>query len=201
MFFSSRDHTLLAPREIRRVSLAGGAPEALSINTVWDRSDVSADGRLLYQTSPDSGAVYDPRTRKLWPIPDLSGDPLWSRDGRTFAYVVRPGTRKPSDAGLWVGRVDGVRNQVFQGWVVSYAWGNGQDLFVLEGKPNLSGVLWHLDSAARRTLALSGVGLYKSELEMAVSSVHFDIHPDGRRIAIDALELLEADIGMIDNVR
>ena len=39
------------------------------------------------------------------------------------------------------------------------------------------------------------------EVEMAVSSVHFDVHPDGRRIAIDAVESLEADIGMIDNVR
>jgi hypothetical protein len=34
-----------------------------------------------------------------------------------------------------------------------------------------------------------------------VWTVRFDIHPDGRRIAIEALESYEADIGMIDNVR
>jgi hypothetical protein len=31
--------------------------------------------------------------------------------------------------------------------------------------------------------------------------MRFDIHPDGKRIAIEALELREADIGMIEETR
>jgi hypothetical protein len=30
--------------------------------------------------------------------------------------------------------------------------------------------------------------------------VRFDVHPDGKRIAIEVLELREADIGMIEQI-
>jgi len=190
-----------APGEFRRISVAGGAPETLSIKSFTDRGDVAPDGRLMYQTSPDSGEVYDPRARQRQSIADLPGDPLWSRDGQTFAYVVRPGARKPSDAGLWIGKLDGARRQIFQGWVVSFAWASAQEMFLLQGQPDFKGVLWRVDSEGRRTVALSGVGLYRSELGTGISEIRLDVHPDGRRIAIEMLESLEADIGMIDNVR
>jgi len=45
------------------------------------------------------------------------------------------------------------------------------------------------------------VGLYRSELGTGISEIRLDVHPDGRRIAIEMLESLEADIGIIDNVR
>ena len=32
-------------------------------------------------------------------------------------------------------------------------------------------------------------------------SIRLDFHPDGRRIAIELLESMQADIGMIDNAR
>jgi hypothetical protein len=145
--------------------------------------------------------VYDPRARQRQSIADLPGDPLWSRDGQTFAYVVRPGARKPSDAGLWIGKLDGARRQIFQGWVVSFAWASAQEMFLLQGQPDFKGVLWRVDSEGRRTVALSGVGLYRSELGTGISEIRLDVHPDGRRIAIEMLESLEADIGIIDNVR
>jgi len=201
LVFYARTQTLLRPVQLRKVSVAGGAPETLSIRPFADRGDVAPDGRLLYQTAPDAGEVYDPRTHQRQSIADLSGDPLWSRDGQSFAYVVRPGMRKPSDAGLWIGKLDGARRQVFQGWVVSYAWTGAHDMFVLQGQPDFNGVLWRVDSEGRRTLALSGVGLYRTEVGTGISEIRFDVHPDGRRIAIEMLESLEADIGMIDNVR
>ena len=202
LLFSSRERALqLAPRAVRQVSMAGGAPEDLSVQTFMDRVDVSKDGLLIYRTAPDSGAIYDPRTQHRWPIADFGDDPLWSRDGQTFAYIVRPGAPKPSDSGLWIGTRDGVHRQIFQGWVVSFAWAGSKEVLVLQGQPDLKGVLWRVDPEGQRTVALSGVGLYRSEVETNVSSIRFDVHPDGRRIAIETLESMEADIGMIDNVR
>jgi Tol biopolymer transport system component len=201
LVFVSREHTSLRGREFRRISVSGGAPEALSIKLFMDRGDLARDGRLIYQTSPDSGEVYDPRTRQRQSIGELAGDPLWSRDGRTFAYVVSPKAGKPSDAGLWIGTTNGARRQIFQGWVVSFAWAGAQSMLVMQGRPDFKGVLWRVDSEGRRSVVLSGVGLYRSELDLGVSSIRFDVHPDGRRIAIETLESLEADIGMIDNVR
>jgi len=188
-------------RVFRRISVSGGAPETLSVKAFIDRGDLSQDGRLIYQTSPDSGEVYDLRTRQRRSIGALPGDPLWSRDGQTFAYVVSPGAGKPSDAGLWIGTINGARRQVFQGWLVSFAWADAQSMLVLEGRPDFKGVLWRVDSEGRRTVVLSGVGLYRSELDLGIYSIRFDVHPDGRRIAIETLESLEADIGMIGNVR
>ncbi len=201
LMFVSREHTLLAPREFRRISLAGGAPEALSIKIFMDRGDATPDGILIYQTSPDSGELYNLRTRQRQPIADLPGDPLWSSDGRAFAYVVRPGTRKPSEAGLWIGTLNGARRQLFEGWVVSFTWSGAHEMLVLQGKPDFKGVLWRVDTEGRRAVALSGVGLYRSEVDTGVWAIRFDVHPDGRRIAIETVESLEADIGMIDNVR
>jgi hypothetical protein len=45
------------------------------------------------------------------------------------------------------------------------------------------------------------VGLYRRETDTGVSPTRFDVHPDGRRIVIEAIESLESDIGLIDNVR
>ena len=202
LVFVSREHTLLVPRQFRRIAIAGGAPETLSTATLFtDRGDVGPDGRFIFQTTQDSGEVFDPRTRQRQSIADLAGDPLWSRDGQSFAYVVRPNARKPSDVGVWIGTLDGARRQIFQGWVVSFAWAGPHEMFVLQGRPDFKGVIWRVDSEGHRTVALSGVGLYRSENDTGIFAIRFDVHPDGRRIAIETLESLEADIGMIDNVR
>lgn len=52
----------------------------------------------------------------------------------------------------------------------------------------------------RTTATLQMVGLVKRPYDPFVLA-RFDVHPDGKRIAIEAMEYFEADIGMIDNVR
>ncbi len=201
LVFVTREDALTSHSHLRRVSLAGAAPEMLSGSPYLDRCDATEDGRLLYQTSPDSGEMYDLSTRRKVPVAPLFGDPLWSHDGRRFAYIVRPGGSRSSDDGLWVGTVQGDRRQVFRGWVVSFAWLGSDQLVVLEGRPDLQGVLSRIDLEGRRTVALAGVGLFRSEVESAIGAIHFDVSPDGRSIAIETLESLQADIGLIDNVR
>ena len=201
LVFVTRKDALTAHSHFRRVSLAGAAPEMLSGSPFLDRGDATEDGRLLYQTSPDSGEVYDLSTGRKVPVAPLLGDPLWSHDGRMFAYIVRPDGPRSSDAGLWIGTLQGDRRQVFRGWVVSFAWLGSDQVVVLEGRPDLEGVLSRIDLEGRRTVALTGVGLFRSAVESAIGAIHFDVSPDGHSIAIETLESLQADIGLIDNVR
>jgi hypothetical protein len=189
--------------EVRRIPVAGGAAEVLPMN-VWgpDWGDVSADGRLVYRVSPGAGELYDPRTNQRQPAPDMPDGPFWSRDGQSFAFIVRPGSGTLSDAGLWIQGPDGARRRVFQGWVVSFAWLGSGEVLVLEGKPDLKGVLWRVEAGGQRKTALAEVPLMMSHIIYPhVPGARFDVHPDGRRIVIEAFEYLESDIGMIDNVR
>ena len=96
--------------------------------------------------------------------------------------------------------LDGVRRQVFSGWVVWFTWTRAGDLLVIEGKPDMHGVLWRIRPDGQRSVALQSVRLVKRPFDFVIVA-RFDVHPDGKRIAVEALEHFEADIGMIDNVR
>ncbi len=188
--------------ELRRISLAGGPPQTLPIKGLWTAAwgDIAPDGRVLYRVYPDGGELYDPGTNQSQQVADLPGDPLWSRDGRSFAYATRPDSREPA-AGLWTGTLGGPRRQVFRGWVTSFAWAGAGELLVVEGKPDLKGVLWRVDSDGRRRPTLSDLPLLFRGNSDAVIPFRFDAHPNGRRIVFEALESFEADISMIENVR
>jgi Tol biopolymer transport system component len=187
--------------ELRRIPVAGGPPQTLPITRLlagaW--GDVAPDGRVLYRVSPDAAELYDPRQSQSQTVEDLRGAPLWSRDGRSFAYATRPESREPA-AGLWTGTLQGPRRLIFAGWVVAFAWTGTDDLLVVEGKPDLKGVLWRLDGSGRRSRVLSDLPLFFQSRNDAVILFRFDVHPDGRYIAFEALESFEADIGLIDSV-
>lgn len=85
--------------------------------------------------------------------------------------------------------------------MVSYVTARRGELYVLEGRPDLKGVLWHVDAEGRRTRLLPEVGLFRRENDTGTPSIRFDVHPDGRRIVIEAIEFVEADISLIDGVR
>jgi len=202
LFMSRVPGSLQSEREVRRISLAGGVPQVLPMKT-WgpDWGDVAADGRLIYRTTPRAGELYDPRTNRTQPVADLFGGPLWSHDGQSFAFAVRPDAGKLSDAGLWSETPGGARRQIFRGWVAGFAWAGAGEVLVLEGKPDLKGVLWRVDANGQRRIVLPEVPLLLTHINVTAPVVRFDVHPDGRRIAIEALEYFESDIGMIDNVR
>jgi Tol biopolymer transport system component len=185
-----------------QASLAGGTPQELPVapwRSHW--GDVGLDGRLVVQTSPDSGIVFDPRTGQRRAVAELPGAPSWSPDGHSIAFAVRPGVGKDSDEGLWVGDPFGDRRQVFRGWVVWFAWAGADEILALEGKPDFRGVLWRVATNGRREVALPEMVMYRRDFDSLISPVRFDVHPDGRRIVSEVFETLEADIGMIENVR
>jgi eukaryotic-like serine/threonine-protein kinase len=204
IFYSRSGGASEASADLRRISLAGGAAQVLPVKPwppFWGWGDIGRDGRILYRTSETTGELFDPRTSRRETVPDLSGDPLWSDDERSFAFAVRAeGARSTVKPGLWVSALGQARRQVFEGWVIWYAWASNGDLLYVEGRPDLKGMLWRISPTGQKTLVLKEIAFFKRPAD-GYWIARFDVHPDGRRIILEGLESYEADIGMIDNVR
>jgi dipeptidyl aminopeptidase/acylaminoacyl peptidase len=199
IFYSRAGGSLGASADLRRVPLAGGAPQVLPVNAwfpYWGWGDIRRDGRILYRTSETSGELFDPHTNQRESVADLPGDPLFADDGRSFAFAVR-GLGGALSPGLYVAAIGEARRQVFEGWVVWYTWADNGDLLFVEGRPDLKAVLWRMSAAGQRTLVLKDLALVRRPVDLGWIA-RFDVHPDGRRIVVEGLESLEADIGMIE---
>jgi eukaryotic-like serine/threonine-protein kinase len=197
--------------DLRRLPVSGGVPEVLPMkpfNSTW--GDIGTDGRFLYRTAPRQAEIYDPRTNQRQTLPNVFGQTWWMPDGRSFVFVAPTSNQttgltltlagpRPSEAGVWIGTVDGIRKQLFAGWALWCAVTRGGDILFLEGKPDLRGVLWRTDSRGEHRTRLTEVPLLLRHNEL--STVRFDVHPDGRRIVLEARPVYESDIGVIDNVR
>ena len=104
-------------------------------------------------------------------------------------------------AGLWVFDFQSAPRQVFSGWVVNIAWAGSEELIYKEGKPDLTALFWSVrpDGSARQRVPLDHP---PGRLSWELSPTNtFDVSPDRRRIAVQAREQSEADIGMIENIR
>jgi hypothetical protein len=84
-----------------------------------------------------------------------------------------------------------------------YARGPGDEIFVLEGKADLQGVLWKvgwdgrgLTRVATRRLVYSCWAGAKGR-----GQNYLDVSPDGRHVVFESQEVQQANIGMIANVR
>ena len=208
-FYTRYPGVLNQDAQLRRIALAGGAPETLPVKPYfpfWGWGDVARDGRFLFRTSDTTGEWFDPRTNRHDPVPDLPGDPSFSRDGLAYAFATRTdgqGTGKTDAAGkelrpgLWIDTIGQGRRQVFEGWVVWFAWSGHGDLFFIEGHADLKSTLWRISPGGVRTLALKEVPFFRRPFDGAWIA-RFDVHPDGRRIVVEGLESYEADIGMIE---
>jgi Tol biopolymer transport system component len=208
-FYSRPPGALVQEGELRRVALAGGAPQTLSVKPwfpFWGWGDVARDGRFLLRTSESAGEWFDPRTNRREPVPDLPGDPFFSRDGKSYAFATRlegagavrtDAAGKELKPGLRIDTLGQGRRQVFEGWVVWFAWAANGDLFFIEGRPDLTGTLWRVSPSGARTLVLKELPFFRRPFD-GNWIARFDVHPDGRRIVVEGLESYEADIGMIE---
>jgi serine/threonine protein kinase/Tol biopolymer transport system component len=190
----------LGPVELRRISLSGGAPEVLPVKP-FDHGGgaVRGDGTVLVRTSLRAGEIYNPRTNDRQPVSNLPGEPWWSPDGESFAFAVSPSAQPSSDEGLWIGTIGGARRKVFPGWVMWFAFDHAGNVLVVEGKPDLKGVLWRLDPNSGQRTPVAEIPLLLRHAER--TPARFDVHPDGRRIVLEARPVFESDIGVIDNLR
>src|SRR5262249_29974274 len=145
--------------------------------------------------------IFDQETSQAQTLKDVGGTFLrWCQDGRRFAAVVNAGKQNDAAAGVWVYDINGKRQQVFQGWVPYYAWVGTQELLILEARPDLNGILWRVRLDGSTPMNIGSVPIIYSYWHPNPRA-QFDVHPDGQRIVIEAFELHQADISMIDNIR
>jgi serine/threonine protein kinase len=199
LFRSSLAQLGLAGDRFRRVAISGGPPEVVVPEQLGLTADVDSQGHILSNNVQGRGAIYDPKTKQTRVLEACAGSAFrWSPDGRRIAYLGRPGG---AQAGLWVYDFQGAPRQVFSGWLLQFSW-TGLDEFVCEeGKSDLTGVFWRVraDGSGREKIPLT-ISLSVMFYQLFPNST-FDVSPDGRRLAVHAMEQQEADIGMIENVR
>jgi Tol biopolymer transport system component/DNA-binding winged helix-turn-helix (wHTH) protein len=192
----------------RRISISGGAPQTL-VKNIEGPFDVGPEGRLIYEGPKGQVMAFDPENNKtvtLGTIPASHqfGELRWAPDGRSFAYMVSPDRENDPNAGLWVSDFKQPPRQVFRGWVVWYGRGPDSEIYLLEGKADLNGVLWKV--------GWDGKGLTRTPVPVPLTHSDwvqpgqnpqdfFDVSPDGRHVALTTQSVLQANIGMIENVR
>ena len=200
LLFRSSDARLGRPGDrYRRVAISGGPPEVVLSEPMGLWVDVDSQGRILGNDAQGRGVIYDPMTRQKRVLEACVGGGFrWNRDGRRIAYFGPPGGLQ---AGLWVYDFQGAPRQVFSGWLVNFAWAGSEELVYAEGKPDRTALFWSVlrDGSGRQRIPLT-IRLEGAAWEMSPTS-NFDVSADRRRIAVQAGEQSEADIGMIENVR
>jgi Tol biopolymer transport system component len=196
----------LTPSEYRRVSVSGGAPTTLLADSGDYKFDVGPDGRLLFRDDQGRIKSFEPGSPSAQELAVSSLSQRgwllrWSPDGRSIAYNIRPNREMDSDAGLWVEDLHAKPRQVFAGWVTWYARGPGNQIYLQEGKPDLRGVLWRVGWDGKGLTRLSTLPLVHSYWAAAKGLLqnHVDISPDGRHVIFASQNVMQANIGVIEN--
>jgi serine/threonine protein kinase/Tol biopolymer transport system component len=196
--------------EFRSVPVSGGAPETFLKNATDRLFDVGLDGRLLFRSPEGQVVAFDSRTNKTEVLGPVHGNLPWapvrfSPDGRAIAYINLATREDDPGAGVWVDDFKSPPRQVFRGWT---SWwlvrGPQNEIYFVEGKPDLNGVLWKVGwdgKGLERTSATIPM-IYSYWVDPVKNSQdHFDVSPDGRHVAFDMQTVLGANIGVIENVR
>jgi eukaryotic-like serine/threonine-protein kinase len=199
--------TVFGKWEYRRVAMSGGAPHTLLTGDHLTRPEVGPDGRLLFPGPNGEVETFDPRDNKTETLGTLPADARWellrwSPDGHSVAYLVSPSEENDANSGLWADDFKNPPRQIFRGWVVWYARGPGNKIYLLEGKPDLNGVLSKVGwdgQGLTRTSATIPI-LYNLNYKHTVLENQFGVSPDGRHLAFQTEQILEENIGMIENV-
>jgi Tol biopolymer transport system component len=193
-----------APVEFRRISISGGAPQTLLRNVSDFLPDVDSDGQLLFKGP--HGEVQISNSQKVQTLVTLPSDMesylfRWSPDHQSIAYKVNPTQEGDARAGVWVFDRNGPPRQVFRGWIAWYAWGPGNEIYCIQAKPDLQGVLWKVDRSGRDLTRVPVSILLPFDYWYVLPSTQFDISPDGRRLAFTIQQVLQANIGLLENIR
>ena len=209
LVYNSEASGLHEGAEYRLISISGGAPLTLTPSAPDFLFDAGPQGRLLYKNSEgrvQSYSLSNHQTQTLAPhLPGNSwGQLRWSPDGHSIAYEVGPSAGDDSKAGLWVDDLKNPPRQIFRGWVLTYARGPRGMIYVLEGKADMTGVFWKVGWNGQGLTRLSAtvplISSYWTQMPRAPQE-YFDVSPDGRDLAIGTQGVLQANIGMIEDVR
>ena len=209
VYISETPDLLSSNWEFRRIAISGGVPETIFQNAADEVFDVGPLGQLIFQRPDAAIQSFDPsngQSRTILTLPGNTrrGIPRQSPDGKSVAYIVPPGGESDRDAGLWVDDLGSAPRQVFRGWVNWYARGPGNEIYLNEGTANLDGVLWKVGWNGEDLRRMSaGMPLnYNYWIEVVGGSQNFfDVSPDGRYLISSSQDVLQANIGMIEDRR
>jgi serine/threonine-protein kinase len=195
--------------EYRSVAISGGAPQTImqlgsGLFPGLGLVDVGRDGRLLYQDDAGEMQAFDPRDGKASTLGRLpvAGAVRWSADGSAIVYVIWSRQENDPAAGIWTTDFKAAPRQLFRGWAPNFAVDAQNQIFILKGKADLSGELWKVK--------LDGSGLSRSAriipLLYDVNYIHglawsqMDVSRDGRYVVFQSQQVLQENIGVIDNL-
>ena len=190
--------------EYRSIAVSGGAPQTLLAGSDLSLFDVGRDGRLLFSKQDGVARSFDSRdgqTLTLGNVPKTAQGLRWSADGNAIAYLIWPQQNDP-DAGVWVTDFKTAPRPVFRGAVSEYAVDEHNEITILKKTPDLSGELWKVkwDGSGLARAAATIPLLYNFNYLRAFASSQFDISPDGRRAVFQSQQVLQENIGIIDNL-
>jgi Tol biopolymer transport system component len=195
--------------ELRRIQLTAGRPQRVpfAIGELFDPGlpaglgDIGPQDQVLLRKADGSVQIFDLTTNRIATLKDVKGtDFQWRSDGRRFAAIVGPTHQTDPSSGVWVYDLEGKRHQVFHGWVASFRWAGVNELLVLEGKPDLNASLWRVRLDDSSKVRVDSMPLIYSFWHIVLTT-RFDIHPDGKRLASEGVELHQADISLIEGIR
>jgi Tol biopolymer transport system component len=195
--------------DYRSVAVSGGVPETILRKGTGDYFDVGSDGRLLFWNAEGGLDTLDLHTGKRQFFSKLPISLKWvplrfSPDERSVAYIVPEGREGDPNGGLWVNDLKNPPRQVFRGWVLWYARGPRDTLYLLSGEPNLKAILWKVGWDGRGLERIvENIPINYSYWEDPAQNPQdfFDVSPDGKHAAFESQSVLSATIGMITNVR
>jgi len=192
--------------DYRSVPVSGGAPRTLFKDAKDLHFDVGPDGRVLFRSFKGDVQAFDPRDNKTETLATLPASEKWSHlrwspDGRSIAYLVDSNQENDANAGLWRDDFKSPPRQIFRGWVVWYARGPKDEIYLLQGKPDLNGVLWKVGWNGQNLTRLPTTIPLRYSYWTPLPDVVFDVSPDGRYLAVETQGVLQANIGMIENPR
>jgi hypothetical protein len=92
---------------------------------------------------------------------------------------------------------------VFRGWVSWFAVDAQNEIFILKGKDDLNGELWKVKRDGSRLSRASGTIplLYNVNYLHSLAGSQMDVSPDGRHVVFQSQQVLQENIGIIDNLQ
>ena len=195
--------------EYRRIPASGGSPQTLltadQLNLL-----VGSNGRLVLagpNGEVDSFDSQNSKTEKLGTLPGNLRARQYSTcdssSGHSVAYTVEPNEESDPNAGVWLNDFKSPARQVFRGWVAALACAPGGEIYFVEGKADLNGSLWKVGWDGRGLTRSSATIPILYNLNYSDTSLdnQFAVSPDGRHVAFQTEQVLEENLGMIENVR
>lgn len=197
--------------EYRSVAISGGAPQTIVPPNVAKGItvvDVGRDGRLLYQKDTGEVQAFDPHdgtTVTLGKLPPVMGYLRWSADGKSVAYSLWSQKGNDPNDGVWVSDFKSAPRQLFRGWACGYSFAadSKDNIFFLKGKGDLNGEIWKAkwDGSGLSRVPGTFPVPYNSNYQRSALGNQMDVSPDGRYIVFQSQQVLQENIGIIDNVR